>query len=211
LPKQLFTLIKKYDKLIKRIKLMDIKDINFYKKINFLILIIIFMLYSCINKDKNYVDINCIIINNTNEKIYYGKIGISSVTFFDNEKIYYLSFPVYFESDSIISFHNNSNYLNALEPKNTKELKFSLKNEEWKIDLLKYSINIDENGNINKVYEGLCSTVSFILYYTKEPVENTINNYGYYKRTMMKKGYLVKGFMENNIIYFNIDEEIKIK
>lgn len=143
-----------------------------------------------------------VIENMTDESVYVTDHYYISDTYFEGqEKIYYCSTPIYWNN---ISGHDRVDFINMLNPFEKMEVPI----KKISIDYEKYHYVINNDGWIDKIYDGECDTISFRLFYTREPIR--FCGYSYYAEGMIANGYYVSGNQEGDKIIFNIIEHEKI-
>jgi hypothetical protein len=142
-----------------------------------------------------------IIENETNEMIYVDScIGSFGIDFVEQEKIFYFSIPLY----CVNIIYESINFINKINSFERKEILIPQKD----IDSTKYRYVINDDGSVDKIYEGESEQITFCLFYTKEPFEF----YGYkdYVNGIKNNGYFVIGYKKENKIIFNISDYTRI-
>ena len=167
-----------------------------------LVFISFLILYSnCSNNRNGDERINISILNSSDESVYIGDIHFRAVACWEEEKIYYLSPPTFFDQSSIRTV-GPFNF--DKEVKANSEINFQIKNY-FPIDDERYTLLIDERGLEKKVIsEPSYSTVVFQFYYTKS--EYFIDNYNEYLRVVENEGHLARGNKTNNELFFKIGD-----
>jgi len=148
-------------------------------------------------------DVMYIIIRNyTDDTIYVDSyIGLGSIDYIKQEKIYYCSTPIYFVNIS----HDEYYFMNAINSYDNNEIRIITSSI---IDYEKYRYELNNDGRVSKIYEGECNIISFRLFYTKIPLRG--HGYKDYVDTMKTHGYYAVGYRDSDKIFFDIHDHTKI-
>jgi hypothetical protein len=181
---------------------------NMSKK--YLLLSICLSLFNCVSykntRPNIYIDV--VIENKTSDTFFTGKLSGHSLHYGENEKTYSLITLIDRDASniSIDSYDSTYVYDVAIPPKeklliNIDMFPFTINNERYTFT---YSDHYGIIANLeNTPYNN--DEIKFLIYYTKEPFD--IQYYEDYAEHIKNNGYTLIGHIENEIIYFVIEEQ----
>jgi hypothetical protein len=166
----------------------------------------IVILFANCSRGLNEDFIEVIIDNRLDESLFFGDINLHVVSCEENEKMYFLSTPIFADERSI-RINGPFNIDNEV----IANTRCSIKIRKFFVSGEKYNYLIGQDGEltrntIDNYYSD--SNITFPIYFLSR--SKMAKTYDEYKTIIKDNGFIAKGYMNEENIIFIINEKIKV-